>query len=603
LIKELSLSRERLLVWPDRKLAGFAYGVLTPLLIVVFFAIYGGADLVTGLHDYRVRLHMDWEVQLPLVPSMIVFYASLYPACVLLPLMIRTRRELRAAAWTLITVTAAGGVVFLVCPGQEAWVAPTDAELGPWRMLYRLVDTINLRHNYCPSLHVAWAVVIAEMACRRGAVPARILARCWVGGIAVSTMLTHQHYLVDVVMGFAVGLVGTRRVFPWLLRTAEHLSTSTRKRLRRHGYAWWRLSLWSGIHFGMWWRVLTNNRFRVSLTRIPQALLITLLSLMNSVLRLCRRQRRVRLRRQPGRVAPLLIIGHWRAGTTHLHELLSVDSQFSYPTLSMAFMPHYPPWFCRMLQPLLRIAGHGVRPMDNIVISESSPQEDEFSLLLQGSPSPYEFLMFPRERRHQDRLVVSGYSDRELEERKRVIVDHVDRISREAPGDRVLLKSPIYTGQLELLLELFPRAQFIHLVRNPYQLFPSAVWMMQALQYTQGFQIPNEEPVDEFVIENLRILYEAFDRHSPAIPAERLINVRYEDVVQSPIETVAKIYRQLELGPFEEMRPGLEQLLARQGNYITNAHVIDDAQCVQIESEWGFYFQRYQYVLGERPER
>ena len=51
------------------------------------------------------------------------------------------------------------------------------------------------------------------------------------------------------------------------------------------------------------------------------------------------------------------------------------------------------------------------------------------------------------------------------------------------------------------------------------------------------------------------------------------------------------------------MRPDLEQLLVRQGNYITNAHEIDDTQCVQIESQWGFYFQRYQYVLGERPER
>ncbi len=211
------MSRERFLAWPGREIAVYAYGVLTPLLTVVFFAIYGGADLVTGLHDYRVRLHMDWEVQLPLVPSMILFYTSLYPACVLLPLMIRTRAELRAAVWTLIAVTAVGGVVFLVCPGQAAWVAPTDVELGPWRMLYRFADTINLRHNYCPSLHVAWAVVIAEMACRRGAVPARILTRCWVGGVAVSTMLTHQHYLVDVVMGLAVGLVGTRRLFSRLV--------------------------------------------------------------------------------------------------------------------------------------------------------------------------------------------------------------------------------------------------------------------------------------------------------------------------------------------------------------------------------------------------
>ncbi len=211
------MSREKFLAWPGREAAVYAYGVLAPLLTVVFFAVYGGADLMTGLHDYRVRLHMDWEVQLPLVPSMILFYMSLYPACVLLPLMIRTRCELYAAVWTLMAVTMAGGVVFLVCPGQVAWAAPTDVELGPWRRLYRFADTINLRHNYCPSLHVAWAVVIAELACRRGAVLARILIRCWVGGVAVSTMLTHQHYLADVVVGLAVGLVGTRCLFSRLV--------------------------------------------------------------------------------------------------------------------------------------------------------------------------------------------------------------------------------------------------------------------------------------------------------------------------------------------------------------------------------------------------
>ncbi len=211
------MSRARFLAWPGREIAVYAYGVLTPLLTVVFFAIYGGADLVTGLHDYRVRLHMDWEVQLPLVPWTILFYTSLYPACVLLPLMIRTRPELRAAVWTLIAVTAVGGVVFLACPGQAAWPTPTDAQLGPWRMLYRFVDTINLRHNYCPSLHVAWVVVIAEMACRRGGVLAWIMTWAWVGGVAASTVLTHQHYLVDVVTGLAVGLVGTRCLFSRLV--------------------------------------------------------------------------------------------------------------------------------------------------------------------------------------------------------------------------------------------------------------------------------------------------------------------------------------------------------------------------------------------------
>lgn len=267
----------------------------------------------------------------------------------------------------------------------------------------------------------------------------------------------------------------------------------------------------------------------------------------------------------------------------------------------MAFMPHYPSWFCRLLQPLVRTAGHGVRPMDNIVISDRSPQEDEFSLLIQGSPSPYEFLMFPREQRHQLRLTADGYTDRELEVRKQVIADHADRVYRESRGNRVLLKSPVYTGQIDLLLELFPDARFVHLVRNPYQLFSSAAWMMRALQFTQGFQVPNEEEVDQFVIDNLQIMYEAFDRSSQAIPGNRLIDVHYEDLVTNPIETVADIYHRLELEPFEQMRSNLTHRLTQLRHYTPNSHHITETQCEQIENRWMFYFHRYQYSLGTRP--
>jgi hypothetical protein len=30
---------------------------------------------------------------------------------------------------------------------------------------------------------------------------------------------------------------------------------------------------------------------------------------------------------------PLFILGHWRSGTTHLHNLLATDEPFAYPSL------------------------------------------------------------------------------------------------------------------------------------------------------------------------------------------------------------------------------------------------------------------------------
>ena len=38
--------------------------------------------------------------------------------------------------------------------------------------------------------------------------------------------------------------------------------------------------------------------------------------------------------------APLFILGHYRSGTTHLHNLLALDPQFAAPTFFQALNPH-----------------------------------------------------------------------------------------------------------------------------------------------------------------------------------------------------------------------------------------------------------------------
>src|SRR6185312_2827714 len=86
-----------------------------------------------------------------------------------------------------------------------------------------------------------------------------------------------------------------------------------------------------GITFDDWLRLLRRERFRVDPICWPRALWITALSVWNSTA-----ARRVERRYGPAiattRVeAPVFILGHYRSGTTHLHELLSVDPRFASP--------------------------------------------------------------------------------------------------------------------------------------------------------------------------------------------------------------------------------------------------------------------------------
>ena len=69
--------------------------------------------------------------------------------------------------------------------------------------------------------------------------------------------------------------------------------------------------------------------------------------------------------------APLFIIGHWRSGTTFLHELMYLDKRFVSPTTYQCFAPHH----CLLTEGLMNALGGWLmpkqRPMDNILLTEN----------------------------------------------------------------------------------------------------------------------------------------------------------------------------------------------------------------------------------------
>ncbi len=95
-----------------------------------------------------------------------------------------------------------------------------------------------------------------------------------------------------------------------------------------------------GMTLGVWWALLRRHRFAVDLRHWPRALVQTGLSASNSVnarieqWRFGRRIAGARIQ------APLFIIGHYRSGTTHLHNLLALDPQFAAPTFFQTLNPH-----------------------------------------------------------------------------------------------------------------------------------------------------------------------------------------------------------------------------------------------------------------------
>jgi hypothetical protein len=206
----------RLFAWPGRRLLARA-AVFAVALTAWFYLIYGGADWITDQHTQRLRVHFEIERFTPFVPEMIVVYHSLCLLFAAAPFVLRTAHELNAFAATLTCVIFLAGVCFLSFPAELAY--STHRDWGAWSGWYALADWLNLRYNLAPSLHVALGIVCVDLFARRASPAGKGLLWVWGAAIALSTVLTHEHHLLDAATGFLLALAGTRIIYPRLMKS------------------------------------------------------------------------------------------------------------------------------------------------------------------------------------------------------------------------------------------------------------------------------------------------------------------------------------------------------------------------------------------------
>ena len=164
--------------WPGWKHIG--YTTLLGLLNALWFTlVFVGADSLTAHRSFRVRVHFSWELGIPLVPAMTVFYMSIYLAFLAAPFIVRRRQEVRALVGTLALVILLSGIGFLLFPADLAFVPPDEKVLRVWAAIFHLADKLNLTYNVVPSLHVV--LVVACVAVFSTHAPARGKACCGYG--------------------------------------------------------------------------------------------------------------------------------------------------------------------------------------------------------------------------------------------------------------------------------------------------------------------------------------------------------------------------------------------------------------------------------------
>ncbi len=355
----------------------------------------------------------------------------------------------------------------------------------------------------------------------------------------------------------------------------------------------------AGITAGDWLRLLAKNHFAIDLPYWPRAAILTLASLLNSHYR-WKEERTfgpeiAKVEVQP----PLFILGHWRTGTTHLHNLLAVDPQFAFPNTFQVIHPHTfltteagaASWIA-MWMPQRRL-------QDNMRINLEMPQEDEFALCVATSFSPFMAWVFPRTERHFERyLTFRDVPGEEINCWKRAFVHLLKKLTWKYRKP-LLLKSPAHTCRIKLLLETFPQARFVHIHRDPYRVFQSTKHTTHTAGPAFTLQRLNLRELDDGILRRYRILYDAFFEERSLIPARQYHEVAFEELEKDPMEQMQLLYKKLTLPGFTELRPQLQRYVASIADYRKNTLPELSMPLKQrIATEWHRCFEEWGYPTG-----
>lgn len=356
------------------------------------------------------------------------------------------------------------------------------------------------------------------------------------------------------------------------------------------------LPMWTGVRFIPWLRVLARHGFRVSPSRLPRALGITAASLGNELLGAIqwaiwgRRIRATRLEADP-----IVILGHWRSGTTLLHELLARDSRLTPPnTLHCAVPSHFvlsEEFASRWLGFLLPRR----RPMDAMRLGFDRPQEDELALCNLGLPSPWWVVAFPNDPLPDPLYeTLEGLAPANRSRWLATWTGFLQAVQFEHPG-RLLLKNPLHTGRVPTIRQVFPEADFIHIVRDPHDLVPSCLHFWQRIAETHGLQRPTGAGLEDRVFESILRMDRRIDATWSSIPERHRYRTRYEDLVADPIAVLRAIYGHFGWPGADEAEPSWRAHLMEESGYRRNDLPLDDRLARRIAADLAEVLSRFGY--------
>ena len=346
-----------------------------------------------------------------------------------------------------------------------------------------------------------------------------------------------------------------------------------------------------------WLKLIFSNGFFVKLKYYPRLYLTLIVSIIGIPFRIFE-HRKFRKKIELSNIInpPIFILGHWRSGTTYLHNLLTQDPQFGYISMLEASFPksflitNFFKFFMKSFLPKKR-------PMDNMEMGLDFPQEEEMAI---GNLIPFSFynaLYFPEKlmENYYKYICLDYVSKKVLEKWQKAYLYLLKKTTLTVKGKQLILKNPANTTRIGLLLKLFPDAKFIHIYRNPYVVFVSMKNFYKTTIRQFMLQEVSMSEIEKFILIIYKEMMEKYFREKKLIPKENLIEIKFEDLERDPIGNVERIYKHLKLKGFSRVRNRFEKYLLLLNNYKKNVYTFKKEKINLVNEYWNFTINNWKY--------
>lgn len=300
---------------------------------------------------------------------------------------------------------------------------------------------------------------------------------------------------------------------------------------------------------------------------------------------------------------PLFIIGHWRTGTTLVHNLLTLDPDASFVSTYHSVFPNNlkSKW---LFKTFMRVFMPKKRPGDDIMLKVNYPQEDEYALSNLTHNSYYHFFYFPSNYKHyyKESVRFESFTEKDMERWKQLYRTMVVKALINKKGQRAILKNPVNTGRIRRLIEIFPDSPFIFMMRNPVIVYLSSKKFFLDLLPKVCLGEFDSDNIGEMILDTYATILRDYIAERKLIPSDKLAEVFFEEFAEDPQTHLKMIYEKFNVGNFDSVKIKISNYIEANKDYTISTYQIDKDELDLVMEKLGFAMKLWKYGMPENVE-